>query len=46
MNVENMINKSKGDFAYTLIETAGGISEDELKGKLGSDEFIRVRVIK
>lgn len=45
INVENMINKSKGDFAYTLVETSGSISEDELKGKLCSDEFIRVRVI-
>ena len=45
INVDNMINKSKGDFAYTLLETSGGISEDALKEKLGSDEFIRVRVI-
>ena len=45
INVDNMINKSKGDFAYTLLETSGGISEDALKEQLGSDEFIRVRVI-
>ena len=30
INVDNMINKSKGDFAYTLLETSGGISESYL----------------
>lgn len=46
INVENMINKSKGDYAYTLIETSGEIEEVDLKNHLNSDEFISVRVIK
>ncbi len=45
MNVENMINKSKGDFAYTLVEVSGKVSEDELKSGLDSEEFISIRVI-
>lgn len=44
-NVENMINKSKGDFAYTLIETTGTVAEDKLREELASDEFIRIRVL-
>lgn len=46
INVENMINKSKGDFAYTLVEASGEVAEDELKEKLAGDEFISVRVVK
>lgn len=41
----NMINKSKGDYAYTLAEVAGDIAED-VKDKLAGDEFISVRVVK
>lgn len=46
INVENMINKSKGDVAYTLVETSGKVAEGELKEKLSSEEFISVRVVK
>lgn len=46
MNVENMINKSKGDFAYTLVEVSGAIAEADLKEKLSSDAIISVRVVK
>lgn len=46
INVENMINKSKGEFAYTLVEVSGEVAEDELKEKLSTDEFISVRVVK
>lgn len=45
VNVENMINKSKGDFAYTLIETTGAVAEDKLREELASDEFIRIRIL-
>lgn len=46
INVENMINQSKGDFAYTLLSIAGDVSEADLKEKLAGDEFISVRVVK
>lgn len=46
INVENMINQSKGDFAYTLLSIAGEVAEAELKEKLAGDEFISVRVLK
>ncbi len=46
INVENMINKSKGDFAYTLVETDTEVSAEELQAKLNTDEFISVRVVK
>lgn len=46
INVENMTSKSKGDFAYTLVEASGEISEAELKQKLSAEEYISVRVVK
>lgn len=42
----NVINKSKGDYAYTLVEVTGDVAEDDVKGKLSGDEFISVRVVK
>lgn len=42
---ENMINKSKGDFAYALIEATGTVAEDKLNEELNSEDFIRVRVL-
>lgn len=46
INVENLINQSKGDFAYTLLSIAGEVAETDLKKKLAGDEFISVRVVK
>lgn len=46
INVENLINKSKGDFAYTLVEISGEVTVDDLKAKLTSDDIISVRVVK
>lgn len=45
INIENLINKSKGDYAYTLIDTASDIPEIEDK-LLAIDGVIKVRVIK
>lgn len=46
INIDNMLNKSKKDFAYTMIDTSGNVS-DEISAKLSSAEnVIRVRVIK
>ena len=44
-NIENMINKSKGDNAYTMLDVTGAIAED-IVAKLSSvDGIVRVRVI-
>ncbi len=45
INIENMVNGSKKDNAYTLIEVSGSVSE-ELQNKLSAIENVmRVRVI-
>ena len=46
VNVENMINKSRGDFAYTMLDCASDISNECEKVIAGVDGIIRVRVIK
>jgi len=46
INIENMLNKSKGDNAYTLIDVCGELTEeiaDELKAVEG---IIRVTIYK
>jgi D-3-phosphoglycerate dehydrogenase len=46
LNIENMVNKSRGDFAYTILDVNGDPS-DELVAKIqAQDSIIRVRVIK
>ena len=45
INVEHMINKARGDVAYTVID-AGGTLGDEITGKIAAmKEVLRVRVI-
>ena len=45
LNIENMVNKSKGDNAYTILDIAGEIS-DAVVAKLSAvDGIMRVRVI-
>ena len=46
INIENMINKSKGDFAYTMIDCASDITEEAQKILSAVEGVIRVRVIK
>lgn len=46
LNIENMIDKSRGDIAYTLIEVSSDIAEADLKAKLDAEEIISVRVVK
>ena len=46
INIENMINKSKGDFAYTVVDCCSPISEHAHKAIEGIADVIRVRVIK
>ena len=45
INVENMTNKSKGDYAYTLVDVNTRIT-DEVAGELRAiPNMIRVRVL-
>ncbi len=46
VNIDAIANKSRGDFAYTLIDTDSAIPEDVAKALAASDAVIRVRVIK
>lgn len=41
-NVENMLSKSRGDYAYTIIDVAGDVSADSIAAV---DGVVRVRVI-
>ena len=46
LNIENMVNNSKKDYAYTLLEVTGNVC-DCIKDKLSAVEnVIRVRIIK
>ena len=46
VNIDNMVNKSKGEYAYTMIDTDTDVSEDAIKAVTGIESVIRVRVIK
>ena len=41
-NVENMLSKSRGDYAYTIIDVAGDVNADSIAAV---DGVVRVRVI-
>ena len=46
INISNMVNKSKGDYAYTMIDTDSASTDDIVKKLEAIDDVIRVRVIK
>ena len=46
INIDNMINASKKDYAYPLIDAAGNISEDIAAKLSAAENVIKVRVIK
>ncbi len=46
INIENMINKSKGDFAYTMVDCASDITPEAEAVLSNVEGVIRVRVIK
>ena len=46
VNIDNMVNKSKGEYAYTMIDTDTDVSEEAIKAVTGIESVIRVRVIK
>ena len=41
-----MVNKSRGEFAYTMLDTDTEVSVDAIEAIKSLDNIIRVRVIK
>lgn len=46
VNVENLSNKSKGDWAYTMVDLAAHIGDDVLQDVRAMEHVVRVRAIK
>ena len=46
VNIDSIANKSRGDFAYTLMDTDASVPEEVVKALAESDAVIRVRVVK
>ncbi len=46
VNVENMVNKSKGDYAYTVVDVNAEVSPESVAHISGLDNILRVRVLK
>ncbi len=46
VNIENMVNKSKGAIAYTVIDADGDIPEHAIDAIKVIDGMVKVRVIK
>ena len=46
INIENMANGSKGNFAYTVVEIIGDIPEVIIEKLSAMDEIIRINVIR
>lgn len=45
INIQDMTNRSKGDFAYTLIDTNTNVSEDNVKNIQNIESIISVRIL-
>ncbi len=45
VNVENLSNKSRGDYAYTLVDLGSKVEQDVIDDVTNLDHVIRVRVI-
>ena len=45
MNIENMQSKSKKDYAYTILDVTGQVSEAAIAAIQAIDGVVRVRVI-
>ncbi|MBQ1569040.1 MAG: phosphoglycerate dehydrogenase [Kiritimatiellae bacterium] len=46
VNIDSIANKSRGDFAYTLIDTDSPVPADVVKALGASEAVLRVRVVK
>ncbi len=45
INIDNMVNKSRGEYAYTMLDTDADVSEEAIAAISALDEAVRVRVI-
>ena len=45
LNIENLTNKSRGDYAYTMLDVTGTVSDQVSGDLLALPESIRVRVL-
>ncbi len=45
VNIENLVNKSKGDYAYMIIDTDNDVTDEVLKDLSAVDGMIKVRKI-
>lgn len=46
INIDNMVNKSRGEYAYTMLDTDTDVSSEAISAIEALDGTIRVRVIK
>ena len=46
MNISDMTNKSRGDFAYTLIDLEDTVTDEIIEKLSGIEGVIRVRVVR
>lgn len=46
INIENMVNKSKKDYAYTMLDTTAVISDKLVEDLSATDGIIKVRVLR
>ncbi len=46
INIGNMVNASKKDYAYTMIDAGGDVNDDMVKKLAAVDSVIKIRVIK
>ncbi|MGN0576884.1 MAG: phosphoglycerate dehydrogenase [Ruminococcus sp.] len=46
LNIDNMVNASKKDYAYTIMDVAGDVTDDVAAAIKAIDGVIRVRIIK
>ena len=45
INIENMVNKSRGDYAYTVLDIVGSVSEENVKTLEAIEGVLKVRVL-
>ncbi len=45
VNIENMVSRSRGNYAYTIVETVGQVPESTVEKLSALEEAIRIRVI-
>jgi D-3-phosphoglycerate dehydrogenase len=46
INIAEMVNKSKGDYAYTLLDLDSAVTADAVEKIKAVDGVIKVRIVK